>query len=88
MCNWITCLDQLSVILKSLSILGNQVNFWESDPQTYGFQVEQLCLIKAISKCSNIADQLKILTDWFNDFVGKYDKLQSELVILKNSNSL
>ena len=38
--------------------------------------------------CPNIADQLKILTDRFNDSVGKYDKLQSESVIPKNCNSL
>ena len=39
-------------------------------------------------ECSNIAHELKILTDWFSDFIGKYDKLQSELVISKNCSSL
>ena len=45
-------------------------------------------LVEVLPKCPNIADQLKILTDQFDDFVGKYDKLQSELVISKNCNSL
>ena len=33
-------------------------------------------LVEELIKCSNIADQLKILTDRFDDFVGKYEKLQ------------
>ena len=45
-------------------------------------------LVEVLPKCPNIADQLKILTDQFDDFVGKYDKLQSELVISKNCISL
>ena len=45
-------------------------------------------LVQELIKCSNIVDQFKILTDRFGDFVGKYDKLQSELVISKNCNSL
>ena len=45
-------------------------------------------LVEELPKCPNIADQLKIPTDWFNDFAGKYDKLQSELVISKICNSL
>ena len=36
-------------------------------------------LVKELIKFSNIVDQLKNLTDWFDDFVGKYEKLQSEL---------
>ena len=34
------------------------------------------------------ADQTKTLTNWFDDFVGKYEKLRSELVISKNCNCL
>ena len=46
-------------------------------------------LVEELPKCPNIADQLKNLTDRFDDFVGKYDdKLQSELVISKNCNAL
>ena len=45
-------------------------------------------LVEEIIKCSNIADQTKTLTERFNEFVGKYEKLQSELVISKNFNSL
>ena len=53
-------------------------------------QLETLCreeLVEELIKCSNVTDQLKILTDWFDDFVGKYNKLQSELIISKNCNS-
>ena len=45
-------------------------------------------LVEQLTKCPNIADQLKILTDQFDDFVGEYDKLQSELAISKNCNFL
>ena len=45
-------------------------------------------LVEGLIKCSNIVDQIKILTDRFDDFVGKYEKLQSELVISWNCNSL
>ena len=45
-------------------------------------------LVGELPKCSNTADQLKIFTDRFDDFIGKYDKLQSELVISNNCNSL
>ena len=45
-------------------------------------------LVENLIKWSNIVDQLKILKDWFDYFDGKYDKLQSELVISKNWNSL
>ena len=45
-------------------------------------------LVEELIKCSSIADQLKILTDWFVGCVGKYDKLQSELVISQNCYSL
>ena len=47
-------------------------------------------LVEELPKCPNIADQLKIFTYRFDDFVGKYDdnKLQSELVISKNCNAL
>ena len=45
-------------------------------------------LVEELIKCSNIANQLKILTDQFNDFVGKYDKLQSDSVISRKCNSL
>ena len=45
-------------------------------------------LVEELIKCSNIADQIKIPTGWFDDFIGKYEKLQSELVIPKNCNSL
>ena len=41
-------------------------------------------LAEELIKCSNISDQLKIVTDQFDDFVSKYNKLQSELVISKN----
>ena len=34
------------------------------------------------------ADQTKTLTNRFDDFVGKYEKLRSELVISKNCNCL
>ena len=44
-------------------------------------------LVDELMKCSNITDQLKVITDRFDDFVGKYEKLQSELVISKNCNS-
>ena len=39
-------------------------------------------------KYSNIADEDKILANWFDVFVGKYDKLPSEAVISKNFNSV
>ena len=58
------------------------------------FTRTQLCtlsreeLIEEQIKWSNIADQLKVLTDRFDDFASKYDKLQSELVISRNCNSL
>ena len=45
-------------------------------------------LVEELIKCLNIADQLKILTHWFDDIVCKYDKWQTELVISKNCNSL
>ena len=45
-------------------------------------------LVEELTKCPNIADQLKILTDQFDDFVGEYDKLQPELAISKNCNFL
>ena len=38
-------------------------------------------------KCSNIGDQVEINPYWFHDAAGKY-KLQLELLILKNCNSL
>ena len=38
-------------------------------------------LPEELIKCLNIADQIKTLIDQLNDFVGKYEKLQSELVI-------
>ena len=38
-------------------------------------------LPEELIKCLNLANQIKSLTDRFNDFVGKYEKLQSELVI-------
>ena len=44
-------------------------------------------LVDELMKCSNITDQLKVITDRFDDFVGKYEKLQSELVISKNCDS-
>ena len=44
-------------------------------------------LVDELMKCSNITDQLKVITDRFDDFVGKHEKLQSELVISKNCNS-
>ena len=45
-------------------------------------------LVEELIKCSNIADQIKTPTERFNEFVGKYEKLQSELIISKNCNSL
>ena len=45
-------------------------------------------LVEELIKCSNIADQLKILAERFNDFVSKYDRLQSELAVSKNCNSV
>ena len=45
-------------------------------------------LVEELIKYSNIADQIKTLTEWFDEFVGKYEKLQSEIVISKNCNSL
>ena len=45
-------------------------------------------LAEELIKCSNIVDQVKTFTDRFDDFVGRYEKLQSELVISKNCNSL
>ena len=45
-------------------------------------------LVEELIKCSNIVDQIKILTDRFDDFVDKYEKLPSELVISWNCNSL
>ena len=45
-------------------------------------------LPEELIKCLNIADQIKTLIDQLIDFVGKYEKLQSELVISKNCNSL
>ena len=45
-------------------------------------------LVEGLIKCSNIVGQIKTITEWFNEFVGKYEKLQSELVISKNCNSL
>ena len=44
-------------------------------------------LVKELMKCSNIGDQVEIHPYWFHDAPGKY-KLQSELLILKNCNSL
>ena len=44
--------------------------------------------VEELIKCSNIADQIKTLTEWFDEFVGKYEKSQSELVISKNCSSL
>ena len=32
--------------------------------------------VEELIKWSNIADQMKTLTDWFDDFVSKYGKLQ------------
>ena len=29
-------------------------------------------VVEELIKCSNIADQLKIFTNWFDDFVDKY----------------
>ena len=45
-------------------------------------------LVEELIKCSNIADQIKTLPERFDEFVGKYEKSQSELVISKNCNSL
>ena len=45
-------------------------------------------LEEELIKWSNIADEIKTLTNRFNDFAGKYEKLQSVLVISKNCNSL
>ena len=45
-------------------------------------------LVEELIKCSNIADQIKTLTEQFDEFVGIYEKLQSELVISKNIDSL
>ena len=43
--------------------------------------------MEELIKYSNKADQIKTLPEQFNEFVGKYEKLQSELVISKNFNS-
>ena len=45
-------------------------------------------LAEELIKCSNITNQLKILTDRFDYFSGKNDKLQSELVTSKKSSFL
>ena len=45
-------------------------------------------LVGELIKCSNIADQIKTLRDRFDEFVGKGEKLQSDLVISKNCNFL
>ena len=37
-------------------------------------------LVEKLMKYSNIADEDKILANWFDVFVGKYDKLPSEAV--------
>ena len=45
-------------------------------------------LVEEFLKFSNKADQLQGLTKWFDDFIGKSDILHSELLVLKNCNSL
>ena len=45
-------------------------------------------LAEELIKCSNMTNQLKILTDRFDYFSGKNDKLQSELVTSKKSSFL
>ena len=45
-------------------------------------------LIKELLKFSDITDKLNGLNSRFEDFIKKYDKLHSELLISKNCNSL
>ena len=45
-------------------------------------------LVEELIKCSNIADQIKTLKERLDEFIGKYEKLQSELGISKNCNCL
>ena len=45
-------------------------------------------LAKEFLKFSNIAYQLQSLTNWFENFIGKYSILHSELLVSKNCNSL
>ena len=45
-------------------------------------------LIEKLWKFSDITDKLNGLNNWFGDFIKKYDKLNSELLISKNCNSL
>ena len=45
-------------------------------------------LIEELVKFSDIADQLKELTDKFNSFSKKYKELKSDLVVTKKCNSV
>ena len=45
-------------------------------------------LIEELLKFSDITDQLNGLNSRFEDFIKKYNKLNSELLISKNCNSL
>ena len=45
-------------------------------------------LVEEFLKFSNSTDQLQSLTKRFDDFIGKYNILHSELLVSKNCNSL
>ena len=45
-------------------------------------------LIEELLKFSDITDKLNGLNNRFDDFIKKYDELNSELLISKNCNSL
>ena len=45
-------------------------------------------LIEELLNFSDVIDKLNGLNNQFEDFIKKYDELQSELLILKNCNSM
>ena len=76
---------------RSLFIIFSYILFWKFIMVLTRPQVDNLLreeLIKELLKFSDITDKLNGLNSRFEDFIKKYNELNSELLILKNCNSL
>ena len=76
---------------RSHFILFSHILFWKFNMVLTRAQVDYLSreeLIEELLKFSDITNKLNSLNNRFDDFIKKYDELNSELLISKNCNSL